>query len=86
MTWSNPLTGMIVKTVDANKKRTVGAYDKLGRLTKVWYPDRDPQQYATSPSVTYAYTVEGNGLNAVVTSTLAPTAPAGTPPPCSTTG
>ncbi len=64
----NPLTGMVVETVDASGLRTVGQYDSLGRLTSVRYP-----QHATTaePSVEYEYSVSKTGLNSVVTRTLA---------------
>ncbi|WP_146844078.1 RHS repeat domain-containing protein, partial [Cellulomonas composti] len=68
----DPLTGVLTDTIDANGKKTHGQYDELGRLTAVWYPDRayDPAAPPT-PSVTYAYTQRANGINAVVTSTIA---------------
>ncbi|WP_250448084.1 RHS repeat protein [Actinotalea sp. C106] len=60
----NPLLGTVVETRDPNGKRTTGSYDALGRLLEVRAPDR---QGAAKPSVAYAYRVQANGLNSVVT-------------------
>ena len=63
----DPVLGAPVATTDANGRTTTAVYDALGRLTKVWYP-----QHAgfTIPSVQYEYTVQTNGLNAVITKTI----------------
>nr|WP_169514018.1 RHS repeat-associated core domain-containing protein [Agromyces subbeticus] len=63
----DPFLGVPVESIDANGRTTKAVYDALGRLTKVWYP-----QHAdiTIPSVQYEYTVQSNGLNAVVTKTI----------------
>ncbi|GAA1750476.1 hypothetical protein GCM10009747_04780 [Agromyces humatus] len=62
----DPFLGVPLKSTDANTRVTSAKYDALGRLTTVIYP----QHTEDKPSVTYAYTVEPNGLNAVVTKTL----------------
>ncbi|WP_156759683.1 RHS repeat-associated core domain-containing protein [Microbacterium karelineae] len=64
----DPLLGVPTSTVDQNGKVTTGAYDALGRLVEVRYP-----QHAglSLPSVTYEYVVRATGLNAVVTRTIA---------------
>ncbi|OJX69199.1 MAG: hypothetical protein BGO94_11640 [Micrococcales bacterium 72-143] len=68
VTHLNPLTGLVTSTVDTNGLVTSGSYDALGRLLTV----RRPQHQSTPlPSVAYEYRVDPNGLNSVVTRTLA---------------
>ncbi|WP_460708341.1 hypothetical protein, partial [Myceligenerans halotolerans] len=52
---------------DPNGKVTTAEYDNLGRLLKVWQPDRDT---GLSPTVSYEYTVRAGGISAVLTSVL----------------
>lgn len=66
-TRSDPVLGIPVASTDANGRTTTAAYDALGRLTSVTYPQHTTAQF---PSVQYAYTVQPNGLNAVVTKTI----------------
>lgn len=63
----NPLTGNVLSTEDPNGRVTSGTYDALGRLRTVRYP-----QHAgfTLPSISYDYSTNSNGLNAVETKTL----------------
>ncbi|MEV5635960.1 RHS repeat-associated core domain-containing protein [Agromyces sp. NPDC052230] len=63
----DPILGVPVSSTDANGRTTTGVYDALGRLTSVIYPQHTTAQF---PSVVYEYTVQPNGLNAVVTKTL----------------
>jgi RHS repeat-associated protein len=65
-----PAWGAVLSQVDVNGKRTDATYDPLGRRTAVWLPGRD--KATQSASTTYAYTIPGNGLNSVATSSLAP--------------
>ncbi|QYX77975.1 polymorphic toxin-type HINT domain-containing protein [Streptomyces akebiae] len=48
--------GVPTAKVDENGKRTELAYDGLGRLTSVWFPDR----IGLTPSIKYAYVVRGD--------------------------
>ncbi|GAA4212761.1 RHS repeat domain-containing protein [Microbispora amethystogenes] len=52
---------------DANGRHTELAYDPLGRLAKVWLPDRPTGQ---SPSQEFTYTIEQGAPVAVATKTL----------------
>ncbi len=63
----DPLTGNVVKQTDVNKRVTTAAYDRLGRLLSVRYPQHKDAPY---PSVEYQYDVARTGLNSVVTKTL----------------
>ncbi|MBT2500169.1 hypothetical protein J7E25_13835 [Agromyces sp. ISL-38] len=63
----DPILGVPVSSTDANGRTTTGVYDALGRLHKVIYPQHVNAQF---PSVQYEYTVQPNGLNAVVTKTI----------------
>ncbi|WP_443062789.1 polymorphic toxin-type HINT domain-containing protein [Streptomyces sp. NBC_00390] len=62
-------TGNPLKVTDANSKVTESEYDSLGRLTKVWLPNRLKVLGAT-PNHTYSYNVTGSGLSWVASSTL----------------
>lgn len=59
--------GVPVRSTDANGRMTNGTYDALGRLLTVTYPQH---ANALFPSVQYEYTIQPNGLNAVVTNTI----------------
>lgn len=52
---------------DPNGRHTELAYDPLGRLTKVWLPDRPTGQ---SPSQEFTYTIQQDAPVAVATKTL----------------
>ncbi|GAA2521109.1 RHS repeat-associated core domain-containing protein [Winogradskya humida] len=58
----DPGLGMPTKQYDWNNKLTEMAYDKLGRLTSVWLPNR---KSSGDPSIKYTY-VTGNGKPAAV--------------------
>ncbi|MBB2974959.1 RHS repeat-associated protein [Microbacterium endophyticum] len=64
----NPLTGQPVSMTDQNGLVTTATYDALGRPTSIRYPQHVD---APHPSLEYEYTVSPNGLNAVVTRSLA---------------
>ncbi|MFG3419142.1 polymorphic toxin-type HINT domain-containing protein [Micromonospora sp. NPDC048063] len=69
-----PGWGLAKRSVDANSKVTDLQYDGLGRLRKVWLPNRpigiDPANPAT-PSYEYTYTIRNSGgANAVTTRVL----------------
>ncbi|SEG57955.1 RHS repeat-associated core domain-containing protein [Nonomuraea solani] len=62
--WGSPVT-----EIDANNRRTDLEYDALGRLTKVWQPDRS-KAANQSPSTEYTYTMRADGPSIVTTKTL----------------
>ncbi|WP_327030868.1 polymorphic toxin-type HINT domain-containing protein [Micromonospora sp. NBC_01740] len=69
-----PGWGLAKRSTDANGKVTDLQYDGLGRLRKVWLPNRpmgtDPANPAT-PSYEYTYTIRNSGgANAVTTRVL----------------
>lgn len=64
----HPLTGMPETTVDPNGLETAGAYDALGRVKSIRYPQHAGSQHP--PSLEYEYDVKPNGLNGVLTRTL----------------
>ncbi|MFG1710332.1 RHS repeat domain-containing protein [Nonomuraea sp. M3C6] len=64
-----PAWGEPVAEIDANNRRVDLEYDPLGRLIKVWQPDRS-KAAAQSPSTEYAYTVRTDGPSIVTTKTL----------------
>ncbi|MFU8851486.1 RHS repeat-associated core domain-containing protein [Micromonospora sp. SL1-18] len=68
-TMLEPAWGLAVSEVDANGRRTDVSYDPLGRLSKVWYPDRS-KSGGQSPNVEYTYLLRTNGPIAVTTKTL----------------
>lgn len=63
----DPAYGLATKSVDTNSRATTLKYDPLGRLAKVWLPNRSTVQ---SPSMDYTYLVRNDGPTAVTTSTL----------------
>lgn len=65
----DPLLAVPTSATDANGRATTATYDALGRLLTVRYPQH-PKTVTDFPSVEYEYTVQSNGLNAVVTKTL----------------
>ncbi|MFI7694782.1 RHS repeat domain-containing protein [Nonomuraea sp. NPDC049655] len=64
-----PAWGEPVAEVDANGRRTDMEHDALGRLVKVWQPDRS-KAAGQSPSTEYAYTMRTDGPSVVTTKTL----------------
>ncbi|MFE0802204.1 RHS repeat-associated core domain-containing protein [Streptomyces sp. NPDC058812] len=62
-------TGSAVKVTDPNGKVTESETDSLGRLTKVWLPNRS-KALGKTPNRTYAYKVTNSALPWVATSTL----------------
>ncbi|MFV2126354.1 polymorphic toxin-type HINT domain-containing protein [Micromonospora sp. LOL_013] len=62
-----PAWGIAAANVDVNNRRTEFGYDALGRLTKVWLPNRSKSGGA-DPNVEYSYVVRKSGdVNAVIT-------------------
>jgi RHS repeat-associated protein len=62
-------TGTTKKVTDPNGKITESEYDALGRVTKVWLPNR-PRNIGATPNYTYAYSIKSTSLPWVSTSTL----------------
>ncbi|MFI0480925.1 RHS repeat-associated core domain-containing protein [Actinomadura sp. 9N215] len=63
-----PATGRPLTKTDPAGKRTDIAYDALGRVTKVWYPDRPKARF--TPTLEYSYQVEDGKIVAVGARTL----------------
>ncbi|MBE1584231.1 RHS repeat-associated core domain-containing protein [Nonomuraea angiospora] len=64
-----PAWGEPVAEIDTNNRRTDLEHDALGRLTKVWQPDRS-KEGNQSPSTEYAYVMRADGPSYVTTKTL----------------
>ncbi|WP_307521311.1 RHS repeat-associated core domain-containing protein [Streptomyces umbrinus] len=62
-------TGAAVKVADPNDKITVSEYDSLGRVTKVWLPNRF-QSLNQTPNYVYEYKVTSSDMSWVSTGTL----------------
>ncbi|WP_198348133.1 polymorphic toxin-type HINT domain-containing protein [Plantactinospora sp. KBS50] len=67
--------GVPTRVRDVNNKITDLRYDGLGRLTKVWLPNRsigiDPANPTSTPSIEYVYDIRNSGgVNAVTTRTI----------------
>ncbi|MGW2343333.1 RHS repeat-associated core domain-containing protein [Streptomyces sp. NPDC001661] len=62
-------TGSAIKVTDPNNKITESEFDSLGRLTKVWLPNRS-KALGKTPNHTYAYKVTNSAMPWVSTSTL----------------
>ncbi|MDT0392360.1 RHS repeat-associated core domain-containing protein [Streptomyces dubilierae] len=62
-------TGAPLKVTDPNSKVTETEYDSLGRLTKVWLPNRLKVLNKT-PNYVYAYNVTSSAMSWVSTATL----------------
>ncbi|MCD7444194.1 Rhs family-like protein [Streptomyces lincolnensis] len=55
----DPGRGLVLAQEDANERRNVMEYDALGRLTKVWSPDRNPTTQI--PDAEFSYDVRPDG-------------------------
>ncbi|MGB2567585.1 polymorphic toxin-type HINT domain-containing protein [Micromonospora citrea] len=66
----HPAWGQPTVQLDWNNRRTDVEYDKLGRVTGVWLPDRAKASTPTAPSVRYSYIVETSKPIAVKTESL----------------
>ncbi|WP_327359126.1 polymorphic toxin-type HINT domain-containing protein [Streptomyces sp. NBC_01304] len=60
--------GLVLRSFDANTKKTEQAYDALGRLTDVWLPNRD--RGTQSPNSTFAYHIDNKDQSWVSSATL----------------
>ncbi|MGR6923289.1 RHS repeat domain-containing protein [[Actinomadura] parvosata] len=68
-TFLEPAWGEPVAELDTNNRRTDMEYDAVGRLIKVWQPDRS-KAGGQSPSTEYSYTMRADGPSVVTTKTL----------------
>jgi RHS repeat-associated protein len=62
-------TGAVLTTTDTNDKVTASEYDSLGRLTKVWLPNRSTALKQT-PNYVFTYNVTSSAMSWVATGTL----------------
>ncbi|MHB9856591.1 RHS repeat-associated core domain-containing protein [Streptomyces krungchingensis] len=62
-------TGAPLKATDPNSKVTEREYDSLGRLTKIWLPNRSRALNKT-PNYVYAYNLTNSAMSWVSTGTL----------------
>jgi RHS repeat-associated protein len=62
-------TGAPLKVTDPNSKITESEYDSLGRLTKVWLPNR-LKVLGKTPNYVYAYNITSSAMSWVSTGTL----------------
>ncbi|WP_356948706.1 DddA-like double-stranded DNA deaminase toxin [Streptomyces chengbuensis] len=62
-------TGAPTKVTDPNNKVTQSEYDSLGRVTKVWLPNRS-KSLGKTPNYVYAYSVTASDPSWVSTGTL----------------
>ncbi|RSS81480.1 polymorphic toxin-type HINT domain-containing protein [Streptomyces sp. WAC06614] len=60
--------GSVLAKQDTNNRRTVMQYDPLGRLTKAWSPDRDPD--TKSPDAEFSYDVRPDKPVVITTKSL----------------
>ncbi|MFI6006217.1 RHS repeat domain-containing protein [Streptomyces sp. NPDC051366] len=66
----DPLRSLPRQVTDANGKVTESEYDALGRLTKVWLPNRPAATYPAGPSRLFEYLVRNDGPIVVTSKTL----------------
>lgn len=62
-----PTRGLIITVSDLNKQVTTSSYDKLGRITGVWRPER---ALTATPSVGFAYAISQTVPSAVTTTSV----------------
>lgn len=62
-------TGAPLKVTDPNNKVTESEYDSLGRIVKVWLPNR-PKVLSKTPNYVYDYNVTSAAMSWVSTATL----------------
>ncbi|MEV0990410.1 polymorphic toxin-type HINT domain-containing protein [Streptomyces sp. NPDC049949] len=66
----DPLRAQPRQITDANGKVTTTEYDALGRLTKVWLPNRPAAANAATPSRVFEYLIRNDGPVVVTSKTL----------------
>nr|WP_240124430.1 RHS repeat-associated core domain-containing protein [Streptomyces sp. MUM 136J] len=64
----DPRRGLVLRTYDANLKKTEQSYDALGRVTGVWLPNRNAG--TQSPNKKFAYHLDNTSASWVSISTL----------------
>ncbi|MEU8927601.1 RHS repeat-associated core domain-containing protein [Kitasatospora sp. NPDC048545] len=64
-----PVRGLTADTLDANNRRTDLQYDGLGRILKVWLPNRS-KSTGQSPNHQFAYDIADGRITSVATLTL----------------
>ncbi|SCF61273.1 intein C-terminal splicing region/intein N-terminal splicing region/RHS repeat-associated core domain-containing protein [Streptomyces sp. MnatMP-M17] len=65
----DPATGAPITVTDPNGKMTDSEYDSLGRLTKVWLPNK-PKFLGNTPNYVYGYSLTASALSWVSTSVI----------------
>ncbi|GLW65303.1 hypothetical protein Arub01_35470 [Actinomadura rubrobrunea] len=68
----DPAWGQPTRTIDPNDLRTDLEYDALGRLRKVWRPDRSKANQPDTPNLEFVYRVAEGKIVAVTTKKLTP--------------
>ncbi|MEW2415588.1 polymorphic toxin-type HINT domain-containing protein [Streptomyces sp. NPDC046866] len=66
----DPLRAQPLQATDANGKVTTTEYDALGRVTKVWAPNRAAATYPDAPSSSFDYLIRNDGPVVVTSKTL----------------
>ncbi|WP_234320997.1 polymorphic toxin-type HINT domain-containing protein [Streptomyces katrae] len=66
----DPVRSQPTKTTDANGKVTTTAYDALGRVTKVWLPNRPAATFPDAPSRVFDYTIRNDGPSVITSKSL----------------
>ncbi|GAA3770675.1 RHS repeat-associated core domain-containing protein [Plantactinospora mayteni] len=66
----DPRFGLPLRSTDANDRVTDMEYDGLGRLRRVWAPDRARATWPNEPSVEHGYTIRAGGPSFVTTKAL----------------
>jgi RHS repeat-associated protein len=68
----DPAFGLSTMEVDPNWKVTETAYDALGRVTKVWLPDRYREDYPNQGSAEFTYLLRRSAPTVVTASMIGP--------------
>ncbi|TDU78987.1 intein/intein/RHS repeat-associated protein [Streptomyces sp. KS 21] len=66
----DPLRSQPLQVTDTNGKVTTTEYDALGRLTKVWLPNRPAATYPAAPSRVFEYLIRNDAPSVVTSKSL----------------